>query len=331
ARCTSPYVSTSPTFSYLPTKFFWYNNGGAYVRNLYSDIAYFYNSGDSLVVSFSGIPDSTKIFYAKCSGSGVVPATGTYQSGTESTSYKLYGRLSSNGNSNGSVISIFNQYSGSNRNVKYFRSSNFGDFSNPGQSTLWGSSVSSNYQPDIVGRRNANIHYFSFTTISSSDSVHYISVTNTGGTTNIHKMNSYAITSGTQGPKPGFRYINGDSCFVLYSESGPHNIWAATGCSGSITGIGNQNNIPYDYALNQNYPNPFNPTTSIQFSIPKNGLVKLVVYDMLGKEITTLVNEVKTAGIYIVDFNATNLSSGIYFYKITSGEFSSVKKMILVK
>ncbi|MCX6164955.1 MAG: hypothetical protein NTU73_08895, partial [Ignavibacteriae bacterium] len=114
------------------------------------------NGSDSLVVSFSGVPDSTRIFFAKCDGNGNAPTAGQNQSGSEATAHKLSARLSSNGNSNGSVICVFNQYNGSNRNVKYFRSSNFGDFSLPAQSTLWGSAVNTNYQPDIVGRRNYN-------------------------------------------------------------------------------------------------------------------------------------------------------------------------------
>lgn len=331
ARILAPYISVAPTVSYLATKYYWYNNGGNYVRNLYSDIAFFKNTNDSLVVSFSGVPDSTKIFFAKCDGNGNVPTVGVSQAGTESTDYKTFARLSSNGNTNGSVLCVFNQYTNGHRNVKYFRTTNFGNFSSVAQSILWGSTANINYQPDVVGRRNGNIHYFAFNTIASTDSLHYISVTSTGSTEHITKMNYISLLSGVQGPKPGFRFVSGDSCFVVYSESGPTGIWSAAGCTGTITGVGNQNNIPYDYALKQNYPNPFNPTTSIEFSIPNSGLVKLVVYDVLGKEVATLVNEVKNAGNYIVDFNASNLTSGIYFYKISTGDFSSVKKMMLIK
>jgi Secretion system C-terminal sorting domain len=88
---------------------------------------------------------------------------------------------------------------------------------------------------------------------------------------------------------------------------------------------------PDTYSLEQNYPNPFNPTTNINFSIPKSGLVTLKIYNVLGKEIATLVNEVKAAGIYKVNFNASNFSSGVYFYKIESGNFSDIKRMVLVK
>lgn len=91
------------------------------------------------------------------------------------------------------------------------------------------------------------------------------------------------------------------------------------------------NEVPASYSLSQNYPNPFNPVTNINFSLPKSGLVTLKVYDAIGKEVATLVNDNRTAGVYNVDFNASSLSSGVYFYKLTAGDFTSVKKMMLIK
>jgi hypothetical protein len=91
------------------------------------------------------------------------------------------------------------------------------------------------------------------------------------------------------------------------------------------------NIIPEEYTLSQNYPNPFNPTTTIDFKVPVNGLVTLKVYDVTGKEVKTLVNEVVNAGVYTVDFDASNLSSGVYFYKILAGDYMDVKKMVLLK
>ncbi len=96
-----------------------------------------------------------------------------------------------------------------------------------------------------------------------------------------------------------------------------------------ISQIGTE--IPDGYELNQNYPNPFNPVTNIKFGIPKSGLVKLIVFDITGREIIVLVNESLNAGTYNVDFDASGLSSGIYFYRISTENFSSVKKMILIK
>ena len=90
-------------------------------------------------------------------------------------------------------------------------------------------------------------------------------------------------------------------------------------------------NIPDIYSLNQNYPNPFNPSTKISFSLPKAGDVKLAVYDISGKEITTLDKNYRTAGTHLVEFNASDLSSGVYFYKLETANFTDVKKMIFVK
>jgi uncharacterized delta-60 repeat protein len=99
-----------------------------------------------------------------------------------------------------------------------------------------------------------------------------------------------------------------------------------------ITGVQiNGGEIPQNYSLSQNYPNPFNPSTSISFSIPAAVNVKIAVYDMLGRELSVIVNEYLNAGNYQAEFNASALSSGTYFYKMTAGDFSEVKKMILVK
>ncbi len=89
--------------------------------------------------------------------------------------------------------------------------------------------------------------------------------------------------------------------------------------------------IPSAYALEQNYPNPFNPSTTINFSIPVEGFVTLDVYNTIGQKVASLVNETKTAGTYKVDFDAATLTSGIYFYKISVGNFTETKKMILMK
>ena len=87
----------------------------------------------------------------------------------------------------------------------------------------------------------------------------------------------------------------------------------------------------FTYELSQNYPNPFNPTTTIRFSIAHTGMTKLVIYDLLGREVTTLVNQVLTPGSYTAQFDAENMTSGAYFYVLTSGPTRLVKKMIFLK
>jgi photosystem II stability/assembly factor-like uncharacterized protein len=89
--------------------------------------------------------------------------------------------------------------------------------------------------------------------------------------------------------------------------------------------------LPSDFYLNQNYPNPFNPTTIINYSIPKASFVTIKVYDILGREITTLVNEQKSPGNYNVQFNASRFSSGVYFYRMQAGDFVQTKKLVLLK
>ncbi|HKI78174.1 MAG TPA: discoidin domain-containing protein [Ignavibacteriaceae bacterium] len=101
--------------------------------------------------------------------------------------------------------------------------------------------------------------------------------------------------------------------------------------SDKATPIEISNNVPQSFALEQNYPNPFNPTTNIRFSIPQESFVTLKVYDILGNEIATLVNERKPRGTYNVKFNASNLASGIYFCRIQASNFISTRKMILLK
>ena len=85
------------------------------------------------------------------------------------------------------------------------------------------------------------------------------------------------------------------------------------------------------FKLAQNYPNPFNSSTRIEYSIKKDGMVNLKIYDLLGREVKTLVNENEPAGSYSVKFNAENLPSGVYIYKLTAGSFSAVKKLMLMK
>jgi hypothetical protein len=99
-----------------------------------------------------------------------------------------------------------------------------------------------------------------------------------------------------------------------------------------VTGVNNNNNnVPVEYSLEQNYPNPFNPSTIIKYALPRSSNVSLKIYDMLGNEVKTVVNEFKTAGTYSVNFDASSLSSGVYFYKIVAGDFTDAKKMTLVK
>lgn len=113
------------------------------------------------------------------------------------------------------------------------------------------------------------------------------------------------------------------SSYVLQTKKEPINTFP--------TGVVNQSTEPLKYKLAQNYPNPFNPKTNIHFSIPKDGVVSLKIYDVRGNLVTTFSNGFMKAGEYNAEFDGSNLSSGVYFYKLIAGDFSSTKKMILAK
>jgi len=261
-RVTSPFTIT-PTFSYKADKFWWYSPGDGNQKDLHSDIAFFDNGGDSIIVSFSNVPDSTKLWFAKSNtfnGPGSSNGAGGAIGGLQPDDWKQFARLSSNGNDNGSVFCVFRQNTGARWWVKYFRTTNFGNFNSLVQSVLVGSEISHSGPPDIVGVRNAYKHYFSWTVFGNPDSLRFAGVTGGGSwLQNVNMMNSQSALSPSQGPKPGFRYVNDDSCFVVYALQGPYDVWSAYGCvpappasitvtapnGGETWGVGTMQNITW--------------------------------------------------------------------------------------
>ena len=116
-----------------------------------------------------------------------------------------------------------------------------------------------------------------------------------------------------------------------FSQGGVHTVTGGNDTT-YYTGINQvSNEILEGFKLYQNYPNPFNPSTKIRFEIPRSSIVRLIVYDILGKEISTLVNEKLSSGSYEVDWTATGYTSGVYFYRLVTRDFSKTKKMLLIK
>ena len=113
----------------------------------------------------------------------------------------------------------------------------------------------------------------------------------------------------------------------------PSKKWGTTSAVINVTGIDEElvGLNPKTFALFTNYPNPFNPSTKIRYAISQTSFTTLTVYSMLGDEVSTLINEIKTPGIYEVNFDGTDLASGTYFYKLESGNFTQTKKMIILK
>lgn len=176
---------------------------------------------------------------------------------------------------------------------------------------------------------------FAFTpqtlTITVGDTVKW---NNVQGTHNV-RADDFSFFSGPAAPAP-WEFIHvftaeGNNPYYCEPHGGP----GGSGMSGVII-VQNpvsveEETIADQFRLEQNYPNPFNPSTVISYSVPTSSFINLKVYDILGNEVTVLVNEEKQAGSYEIDFNATDLNGGVYFYQLTTNNFVDTKKMILIK
>jgi uncharacterized delta-60 repeat protein len=123
-----------------------------------------------------------------------------------------------------------------------------------------------------------------------------------------------------------------DSALVIVGTSNNSGFYIAKFLTHSLTtDIEDDRTVSNSFVLNQNYPNPFNPSTTISYSLPVQSEVEIKIYDALGKEVAALVNEIKSAGNYSVRWNASSLSSGVYFYRISAGSYTQTKQMLLMK
>ncbi len=204
---------------------------------------------------------------------------------------------------------------------------------------------------DVAANPNVDEYWMSLNTYSSGfDFIYYSdslqSGTPTNGTDKIGYAYSFYTSTGFSTPTffthhpPFWSTADFKPALIELPNSDCGVVWV--GMNGSAYGlyfnrysytvnIGNQGETPSSYNLSQNYPNPFNPATKINFSIPKGELVTLKVYDVLGREVSTLVNKQMTAGTYSINFDASKLSSGVYFYRLDAGSFTQTKKMMIQK
>jgi hypothetical protein len=329
--------TTTPVITYRGPNVYWLSNTDNYQRYLYTDIAFFqHDSEDSLIFSFSGVADSTKLFFTK-SNIGCVAPTHAGQTigpigGSQPNDRKKNVKIASNGTDNGSIICIFNQTTNNRVGVKYFRTTNWGDFNTIAGESTFETGVNGTSMPNIFARRGYGVYKIAYVKLNSSvDSLIYYSLSPAGTISSaIFRMNLVENLTEYFGPVPGIRYVDGDSCFAAYSPMNAPSVWVAYGCTGPLNGI-EKETVPVTYRLEQNYPNPFNPSTTITFSIPKKAIVRIAVYNVLGKEISVIINKYIDRGNYNVTFDGKNLSSGIYYYKLETGSYTDVKKMVLIK
>jgi len=192
--------------------------------------------------------------------------------------------------------------------------------------TGWTTGFSGTYTVPGTGMRNIDMTPPYFVWNGTSNLLIEICYDNTSYTTY-----STVKSTAASGMTWGYYTDNSTGCTMTggAAQSNRPNV-----CLTVTTSTGaNQNGslVPNVYSLSQNYPNPFNPVTKINFALPKQGFVTLKIYDVLGREVRTLVNEVKSAGQFSVDFNASEFSSGVYFYKLETNGFSDIKRMMLIK
>ena len=169
-------------------------------------------------------------------------------------------------------------------------------------------------------------------TITVGDAVRW---TNVLGTHNV-KADDNSFTSGPAAPAPWeFTHtFNAVGMNPYYCE--PHGGPGGSGMAGVIivqnpVGVDDEKLIADKFELLQNYPNPFNPTTKIKYSVPADGFVNIAIYNVLGDKVTEIVNSIQEAGNYEVTFDASKFASGMYLYRMESGSFVSVKKMMILK
>jgi predicted CXXCH cytochrome family protein len=140
-----------------------------------------------------------------------------------------------------------------------------------------------------------------------------------------------SVTDAFYRAKYNHDFVEAEGSFGIHNTKYARGLLESAIANFTPTAIGGDYAMPSVYSLEQNYPNPFNPSTVIKFSIPQSSNVTLTIYDAIGNEIATLVNETKNAGVYEVEWNASGYSSGIYLYQLYSDQFVQVKKMLLIK
>lgn len=313
--------------------FFWNSSGLTAGTYLYTDLAYFKTStSNNRIFTVYNVPGSS-LYNMYLAWSDDYGATVTGSSIITEANYSKGAKIVFNGgtsNYNG-MIAYIRQYTATDWDPYYRNTVDGGANWTSGyidQSSKFARSV------DVIAPRGAaNIFKVGYTQDSTAGTYGYYTggIPGTWNAPNPMAVSPAGVDTTFTKVVAGFRNGGGDDCFSLYSTGTGANVYSSRLCFSTVGISGNNNEVPDNFSLQQNYPNPFNPATTIKFSIPVGSFVKLTVFDAAGKVVTELVNEELSAGNYDYSFSALNLASGVYFYKLTAGDFSAVKKMLLVK
>ena len=313
-----------------------------------SDIAYVNNAGDSSCVYtltvVRGVPSSfgggSWLAYTRSNDFGAT--TPIIFTNTSDTKLKENPRIAATGFHNNSLMTVTRRlFGGGDWDPYYYYSGNINAPTPTYTSDYVESTTDTTYGVSVCAMYKGNGSYlFAFNNYYHSGSKGNVFIRGANNTSFGFITQSNPVAGSGPGfygyPDAAFRNVSGDSCFVMWSGPTGIDAFVTGGCSGTFVGIGNNSSDIKDFRLDQNYPNPFNPTTNISYNIPYSGLVKIVVYDVLGSEVATVLNENKVAGYYSSSFDGKNLASGAYYYKITftstdNNSFSQTKKMMLIK
>jgi len=183
----------------------------------------------------------------------------------------------------------------------------------------------------VPGNREAKLMW---TTASETDNDHFYLIRSTDNQNFSRATNDIPAANSPTGSSYSYvdgNLVNGTTYYYKLVDVDINGLENINSLVAEVTPLGTANIAPESYSLHQNYPNPFNPMTSISYDIQETGHVTLAVFDVLGREVVTLVNDNQTAGSYSVEFNASTLSSGIYFYQLKVNDFSALKKMVVLK
>jgi len=339
AYITQTTQTVNPSVSYraqvLPV--FW-QSGDAYQRILQTDIAYFrdISNSPSLMFTYSNVPDSTKIWLTKSSHTG---ASASFI-GTIGTSHNIReSQIAAPGGTDNQQLMVVGTQDWLNS----------GDWDLVSWKTLDGgvtwvetfiegtSSTSSRLPalPDIFTKwKDKNSYRVSYGLASGfiwyPDSVMFVKseAANSNNWQLPVKVSDNNLNPGLYS-QVGFAGNSSDDCYVLWTELNQTRIYS-TSCATPLD-VDSKLEEANDFSLSYNYPNPFNPSTRLSFVIGHLSFVSLKVYNVLGNEIATLVNEEKPAGNYEIEFDASGFSSGVYYYRLLSENYNETKKMILIK
>jgi len=309
-----------------------------------SDIAYLNTtSNGNLLITISvvrGVPgffaDGSGIYITKSTDFGAtVPGLSAI---SDAPYLKDMPRIATSGYLNNSaMITVRRLFGGGDWDPYYFTSTDFTVLSPTYTNGYIESSSDTTLYVSVAGRSRSNGSYlFGYANRYGATGQARDYIAKYGTTISSTLINPPGIPAfGLGGPNVTFRNVNNDSCMAIWG-SGVNGSYTTGGCSAPFIGVNNNSSIVNEFELKQNYPNPFNPATNISFTMPSKAFVNVTIYDVLGNEVTTLVNENKNEGYYIVGFNAKNLASGVYYYKITFttreyGTFEQTRKMILMK